>query len=123
MIHLGYIDIDKKIKWIKKDFNNVKILKAYNSPKQYGLDEKSVEIQMKYLSNIIKGKNVTHFYSSEQYGKYVAEYLKIENVLVDPSRKLYNIHASDIRKDIEKYKSFITEEVYNDIKQEQMKGK
>lgn len=123
MIHLGYIDIDKKINWIKKDFKNVKILKAYNSPKQYGLDEKSVEIQMKYLSNIIKGKNVTHFYSSEQYGKYVAEYLKIENVLVDPSRKLYNIHASDIRKDIEKYKAFITEEVYNDIKQEQMKGK
>ena len=123
MIHLGYIDIDKKINWIKKDFKNVKILKAYNSPKQYGLDEKSVEIQMKYLSNIIKGKIVTHFYSSEQYGKYVAEYLKIENVLVDPSRKLYNIHASDIRKDIEKYKAFITEEVYNDIKQEQMKGK
>ena len=71
---------------------------------------------MEYLYKIIKDKNVNYFYSSEPYGKCVTDYLKIENVLVDPERKIYNISATNIRKNIEKYKMFINEDVYNDIK-------
>ena len=68
------IKMEDKIKWIQRDFPNVKILKAYNSPKQYGLDGESVKIQMEYLCKIIGEVKVTHFYSSEDYGKCVAEY-------------------------------------------------
>ena len=71
---------------------------------------------MEYLYKIIKDKNVNYFYSSEPYGEFVADYLKIENVLVDPERKIYNISATNIRKNIEKYKMFINEDVYSDIK-------
>ena len=109
------IDIETKIKWISKQFSTIKILKAYNSPKQYGLDKKSVKIQMDYLSNIIKNIPVTHFYSSEEYGKYVAEFLEIENVWVDKERKTYKISATDIRTDINKNKKYLNEIVYKDI--------
>lgn len=109
------IDIETKIKWISKQFSTIKILKAYNSPKQYGLDKKSVKIQMDYLSNIIKNIPVTHFYSSEEYGKYVAEFLEIENVWVDKERKIYKISATDIRTDINKNKKYLNEIVYKDI--------
>ena len=115
------INIEDKLKWIKKDFTNVKILKAFNSPKQYGLDDESVEIQMKYLNSIIRGIDVTHFYSSEEYGKYVAKYLGIENVVVDKERKIFDVSASDIRKDIEKYKMFLNEDVYMDMKENRRK--
>ncbi len=91
------IDIDTKIKMITKKFPTVKILKAFNSPKQFGLDEKSVEIQMKYLLNIMKGINVGYFYSSEDYGKYVAEYMNIENRLVDKERVVFPISATKLR--------------------------
>lgn len=91
------IDIDTKIKIITKKFPTVKILKAFNSPKQFGLDEKSVEIQMKYLSNIMKGIEVGYFYSSEDYGKYVADYMKIENRLIDKDRKAFPISATELR--------------------------
>ena len=107
------IDIETKIKWIKDEFPDVKILKAFNSPTQYGLDKESVEIQMKYLSNIIKNISVTHFYSSVEYGKYVAEYLDIQNVIVDKERKKYNICATRIRKDVEKEKEYINKKVYD----------
>ena len=110
------IDIETKIKWIKNVFPNVKILKAFNSPKQYGLDEESINIQMKYLSSIIKDIKFTHFYSSEDYGKYVAKYLNLENVIVDLNREKYKISASRIRKDIEQEKQYLTSMVYNDMK-------
>ena len=109
------IDINKKIEWITKRFPNVKILKAYNSPKQYGLDEQSVNIQMEYLSEIIKDVPVNYFYSSEEYGKCVAQYLDIQNVLVDKSRTNYPISAGMIRNDLEKYNDFLDTEIWNDL--------
>lgn len=101
------INIDKKIEWITKRFPNVNIFKAFNSPKQYGLDENSVKIQMEYLSDIIKDIPVKYFYSSEQYGECVAKYLDIENVLVDKDRVNYPISARMIRDNAEKYKHFL----------------
>ena len=94
------IDIDTKINWITKKFPSVKILKAYNSPKQIGLDEKSVEIQMNYLSNIVKDIDVGYFYSSEDYGKCVSDYMKIENRLVDKERINYPISGTRLRENV-----------------------
>ena len=110
------IDIETKAKWIKNVFPNVKILKAFNSPEQYGLDEKSVNIQMQYLSNIIKDIKFTHFYSSEDYGKYVANYLNLENVIVDQDRRKYTISARTIRNNIEFGKEYLNKIVYEDMK-------
>ena len=91
------IDIYTKIKWITKKFPTVKILKAYNSPKQIGLDDESVRVQMEYLKEIIKGIDVGYFYSSEEYGKYVANYLNIENRIVDKERETYPISGTMLR--------------------------
>ncbi len=110
------IDIETKIKWIKDEFPDVKILKAFNSPKQFGLDKESVNIQMQYLSNIIKKISFTHFYSSECYGEYVAKYLNLENVIVDQDRKKYTISAKDIRNNIDDKKEYLNDNVYKDIK-------
>lgn len=110
------IDIETKLKWIKNKFPNVKIIKAYNSPKKYGLDNESVKIQMEYLSNLIKNIPVTCFFSSEEYGKYVAEYLNIENVVVDIDRKSVPICASKIRENLEENKEFLNDIVYKGMK-------
>ena len=109
------INLDTKADWITKKFPNVKILKAFDSPKQYGLDQNSVNIQMEYLSKIIKDIPVNYFYSSEEYGKCVAQYLNIENVMVDRERVKYPISARMIRNDIEKYKVFLDENIINDL--------
>lgn len=112
------IKIEDKIKWIQHEFPNIKILKAYNSPKQYGLDEKSVKIQMDYLSKIINKIPVTHFYSSEDYGKCVADYLDIKNVVVDKERRVFNVRASEIRENVENFKMYLNEEVYEKLREE-----
>ena len=95
------IDIDSKIDSIRKKFPNVKILKAFNSPKQIGLDKESVDIQMKYLADIIKDVDVGYFYSSENYGKCVADYLNIENRVIDKERLTFPISATKLRNDEE----------------------
>ena len=80
------IPIQTRANWIKKLYPQVEILYAYHPPKQYGLDEKSVKIQMEYLLPIIQNLNCTHFYSSEKYGEKVAKYLNIIDRRVDEKR-------------------------------------
>lgn len=110
------INIEKRAKWIKKLYPQVKIYFAKNPPKQYGLDNESIDIQMKYLERIIKDENPTHFYSSEPYGKYVAKYLNIIDRQVDNKREKFNISATQIREDLENNKNWVEDIVYQDYK-------
>ena len=71
------ISTEKRANWIKELYPNVEIKFAHNPPSQYGLDEESVNIQMKYLVDVLGDEKPTHFYSSEPYGKCVAEYMNI----------------------------------------------
>lgn len=109
------IPIEERAKWIKDIYPNVKILYAKNPPSQYGLDEKSVKIQTDYLKSIIKKIPVTHFYSSELYGKFVARDLQIEEVEVDRLRKKYSISATQIRNNMEENKKYLENDIYKEL--------
>ena len=106
------IPTEKRANWIKKLYPNVEIKFAHNPPSKYGLDNESVNIQMEYLSKIIGNENVTHFYSSEEYGKFVARDL---NVVDRRIKKEIPISATIIRKDINKNKMYLEESVYRKV--------
>ena len=111
------IPIEQRAKWIKDVYPEVHILLAKNPPSQYGLDEKSVKIQMDYLKSILKDIPVTHFYNSEPYGKFVARDLNIEEVQVDRKREKYAISGTKIRKNIKENKAYVEDIVYKELKQ------
>lgn len=112
------IDIpsEKRANWIKELYPDVEIKFAHNPPMQYGLDDESVNIQMKYLTNIMKDEKLTHFYSSEKYGACVAKYMNIVDRRVDNERKIIPIEATQVRENIEKNKKWVEYNVYKDCK-------
>ncbi len=110
------ISLEKRASWIKSLYPNVNILYAKNPPSQYGLDEKSVKIQTDYLKKIMKGILVTHFYSSEDYGKFVTKAFNINEVQVDKKRLIYPICATDIRNNLDKNIKFVDSIVFRDLK-------
>lgn len=109
------VDVKQRANWIKQLYPDVHIIYAYNSPQKYGLDDKSVKIQMEYLSKLIKDIPVTHFYSSELYGEKVADYLNIENRLVDLERKNIPISSTIIRKNYKENSKYIENFIYSDL--------
>ena len=114
------IDVTQRAMWIEKLYPNVHIIYAYDSPKQYGLDETSVNIQMKYLAILIHDIPVTHFYSSELYGEKVANYLGIENRTIDLEKTTIPINASKIRSDYENNKEYLENFVYLSLKKDKL---
>ena len=111
----------KRAEWIKSIYPEVEIRFAKNPPSKYGLDKESVQIQMQYLSKIIEDVKPTHFYSSEPYGKCVADYMNIVDRRVDNERQKVPIHASSLRNDLENNKQWIDIEIYKELKKEEVK--
>ena len=109
------IDVERRADWIRKLYPQVEVLIAKNPPNKYGLDKESVEIQMKYLLNVLGNIKPTQFYSSEPYGECVADYLNIIDRRVDDTKKLFPISATDIRKSLEKYKDMIPDLVFKEL--------
>ena len=109
------IDVKNRAKWINRLYPDVKILFAYKSPKQYGLDVESVNIQIDYLKKIIKNIPVTHFYSSELYGEKVADILNIKNRIVDLKREKFPIAGTILRKDFKSKSNFLEKFILDEL--------
>ncbi len=104
------VPLEERANWIKTLYPTAKVILGKHPPKQYGMDEKSIKIQTDYLKEMFKGIPVTSFYSSEQYGKYVARDLNVENITVE---KFIPVNATLIRNDPKKYKNYMEDVVYN----------
>lgn len=110
------IPVERRASWIKELYPNVNIILAKNPPTKYGMDADSVKIQTDYLKHIMGEIKGTHFFSSEEYGKYVARDFNVENRVVDYKREHVPISATKVRSDIDIYSNFVNKMVYNDMK-------
>ena len=110
------IPTEERANWIKKLYPNVKIILAKNPPKEYGMDEKRAKIQTDYLKNLLGDINATHFYSSEEYGKLVAQNLNVSNRVVDFKREFIPVSGTMVRANVNEFSNYVDKIVYNDLK-------
>lgn len=106
--------LETRASWIRQTFPEVTILLAYHPPCQYGLDDQSVKIQTQYLKQILGDIPVTHFFSSEPYGHYVAKELQVEDCRVDMERHFVPISATSIRQNPTLAKQYLNTYAYLD---------
>lgn len=106
------IPLEERAKWIKELYPKANIILGKNPPKKYGMDEASIKVQTNYLKEVFKNIPITHFYSGEEYGKYVARDL---NVVDRRITKDIPISATKIRKSISDNKEFLEESIYKKI--------
>lgn len=112
------IPVERRATWIHKLYPSVKVLIAKNPPLQYGLDEESVKIQIDYLKKILGDIHMTHFFSSEKYGEYVARDLNLINRIIDYNRAYVPISATKIRENLKQYSDYLSSIVFEDLKNE-----
>ena len=106
---LSSVPIETRADWIKSLYPKAHIILGKNPPKQYGMDEESIKIQTDYLKQVFKDIPVTSFYSSEEYGKYVARDLNVENIKIE---KEIPISATIIRENPKDNKKYMEDMVY-----------
>jgi len=110
-------DIPLRIRanWIRKLYPNAQVIEAWGGPEQVGLDPETMLKQEEFLVKLLGELQVTHFFSSEEYGEHVAARLGAINFSVDIPRSSFPISGTEIRRDLFTNRSYVSPIVYRDL--------
>jgi HTH-type transcriptional regulator, transcriptional repressor of NAD biosynthesis genes len=101
--------------WIRELYPAVQVVEAWDGPLEVGHTEEIKRKHEDYVINHLKIGEITHFYSSEFYGDHMSRALGAVNRLVDPSRTVVSVSATEIRRDPFSFRSYIHRRVYRDL--------
>lgn len=109
------IPLNVRANWIRTLYPSVKVIEGWNAPEDAGYTDEVKRIQDAYILSMLKGQNITHFYSSEPYGEHVSAALNCENRTVDIKRDVVRIAASKIQENPFEHRQFVDPVVYRDL--------
>ena len=109
------IPLTVRANWIKILYPTVKVIEAWDGPAEIGYSTEVKRLQEHYITKLLNGQLITHFYSSEFYGEHMSQSLRAVNRMVDEERIEFPISGTAIRKDCLTYKEYIHPTVYKDL--------
>lgn len=110
------VPVGVRMEWIKKLYPMVEAINAGIGPKETGNAPEVNSLHIEYAKSILpEGVKIDFVFSSEDYGKFLAQALDAENILVDKDRVNIPISAGAIRGDLERYKKYLEDFVYEDL--------
>jgi NadR type nicotinamide-nucleotide adenylyltransferase len=101
--------------WIRKLYPTVRVIEAWAGPDGYSSDREHEIREEQYILGLLKGEQVTHFYSSEFYGEHMSLALGAADRRVDEERRLVPISATRIRENPYENRRFLSDIVYRDL--------
>ncbi len=112
---LTRVPVEIRIGWIKKLYPAVEVINAGIGPKEIGNTPEINQLHIDYArSKLPEGIKINFVFSSEDYGKYLAEALGAENILVDKARVAVPVSAGKIRDSMDVYKKYLEDFVFED---------
>lgn len=106
------IPLHIRANWIRKLYPTVRVIEAWDGPDGYSNDREHEIREEQYILGLLKGEQVTHFYSSEFYGEHMSVALGAADRRVDEARERVPISATMVRADPYKYRRFVSDVVY-----------
>ncbi|QDS94639.1 Trifunctional NAD biosynthesis/regulator protein NadR [Roseimaritima multifibrata] len=107
--------LETRAGWIRKLYPSVEVLLAKDGPTVVGNTPEITSLHDAYLRQLLKGRDVTHFYSSEFYGHHVSQALGAIDCRVDDDRKQIPISATTIRRAPYRFRDYLETIVYSDL--------
>jgi NadR type nicotinamide-nucleotide adenylyltransferase len=101
--------------WIRALYPQVTVIEGWDGPEGYSTERAFEIMQEEYILQMLAGRRVTHFYSSEFYGDHVSKALGAVDRRLDEGRNTVPISATMIREDPFRYRSFLSDMVYRDL--------
>ncbi|PLT48018.1 Nicotinamide-nucleotide adenylyltransferase, NadR family [Paenibacillus pasadenensis] len=109
------IPLQVRAGWIRKLYPSVRVVEAWDGPDGYSDDREHEIREEQYILGLLKGEQVTNFYSSEFYGKHMSLALGAVDRRVDEARGQVPVSATMVRSDPYRYRHFVSDLVYRDL--------
>ena len=113
---LTKVPIEVRMGWIRKLYPQAEIINAGVGPKETGDSSEVNKLHIDYAKGRLPaGAKIDFIFSSEDYGRFLADALGAENILVDRDRTNVPIYAGTIRKDLGAYRNYVEDFVCEDL--------
>lgn len=109
------VPLPVRVGWIRTLYPQITVIEAWDGPPETGYTPEIMQAQEQYVLNLLGGRKITHFYSSEPYGEHMSRALGAVNRMVDTARTTVPVSASLIRGDTFRYRHFLAPVVYRDL--------
>lgn len=100
--------------WLRELYPRITVIEAWGGPQQTGDSPEIMRAHDDYIRELLDGRAITHFYSSEWYGGHVSAALNAVNRQVDAGRGEVPISASKIREDVWAHREWLHPRVLRD---------
>jgi len=101
--------------WLRDLYPQATVVEAWDGPLEVGNTPAIKQRHEDHLINRLQIRAITHFYSSEFYGKHMSAALGAVNRLVDEARTQVPISATQIRQAPFQHRHFVHPRVYRDL--------
>lgn len=109
------VPLNIRAKWIRDLYPQIEVIEGWNGPSVMGDTPEIKKIQEDYVLGLLKGRKITHFYSSEFYSDHMSRALGAVNREVDRERKIVPVSGTAIRNDVYGNRQYLAPVVYKDL--------
>ena len=109
------VPLNVRARWIRDLYPSIEVIEAWDGPTEVGDTPEIKKRHEDYILNILTGRRITHFYSSEFYGDHVSQALGAIDRRVDAARVKIPVSGTLLRKDLYQHRHFIHPRVYRDL--------
>ncbi|MEG3436584.1 AAA family ATPase [Pannus brasiliensis CCIBt3594] len=109
------IPLTVRSNWLREIYPTVDVIEAWDGPIEVGNTPEIRQKQEDYILRRLGSQKISHFYSSEFYGRHMSLALGAVNRLVDPDRQTVPISGTMIRQDPGRWRQYLHPRVYRDL--------
>jgi len=113
--HVTHVPLHIRAGWIRKLFPEITVIEARGSPAVCPDIHEYERREERYITALLRGRDITAFYSSEYYGEHMSKALGCIDRRMDRRRDSYRISGTMIRDDPFRYREYISDTVYPDL--------
>jgi NadR type nicotinamide-nucleotide adenylyltransferase len=109
------VPLSVRANWIREIYPQVCLVEAWDGPNEMGDTPEIHHLHEEYILNKLKITGITHFYSSEFYGRHMSKALGAVNRQVDCDRAAFPISGTQARQDAYANRAYLHPRVYRDL--------
>ncbi len=106
------IPLETRAGWIRTLYPSVKVMEVRGGPSETGTDPAVTRKHEEFIIGTLGIRGITHFYSSEPYGRHMSAALGAVDRRVDPDRARVPVSATLIRGDPYRFREYMDPVVY-----------
>jgi HTH-type transcriptional regulator, transcriptional repressor of NAD biosynthesis genes len=109
------VPLNVRANWIRELYPQVRLVQAWDGPGTMGDTPEIHRLHEEYILGKLKISGITHFYSSEFYGKHMSKALGAVNRQVDGDRAAFPISGTQARENPYANRVYLHPRVYRDL--------